>query len=147
MSMALLRSPASAAPPASRKSNSFRVVSSVADASPLLFNLLRFTLAMIGGGWVLFTFYDVPQALEVLTSDFRGEPASRLPALVRGIWLVVSYSLAIASIVVAKGREPKGRSEEVTSAMTSSVIRTTLFVVAMELASVVLLYAITGGSR
>ncbi len=112
-----------------------------------LVTLLCFTLAMIGGGWVLFTFYDVPQALEVLTSDFRGEPASRLPALVRGIWLVISYSLAIASIVVAKGREPKGRSEEVTSAMTSSVIRATLFVVAMELASVVLLYAITGGSR
>ena len=109
--------------------------------------LLAFTLAMIGGGWALFAFYDVPHAFEVLTSDFRGEPASRLPALVRGIWLVVCYALAIASIVVAKGREPKGRSEEVTSAMTSSVIRATLFVVAMELTSVVVLYAITGGSR
>jgi len=112
-----------------------------------LVTLIGFTLAMIAGGWGLFTFYDVPNALDVLTSDFRGQPASRLPALVRGIWLVVSYALAIASIVVAKGREPKGRSEEVTSAMTSSVIRATLFVVVMELASVVVLYAVTGGSR
>jgi ABC-type transporter Mla maintaining outer membrane lipid asymmetry permease subunit MlaE len=112
-----------------------------------LVTLVAFTFAMIGGGWGLFTFYEVSHAFEVLTSDFRGEPASRIPALVRGVWLVVSYALAIASIVVAKGREPKGRSEEVTSAMTSSVIRATLFVVVMELASVVLLYVATGGPR
>ena len=110
-----------------------------------LVTLVGFVAAMIGGGLARFAFYDVPNALDVLTSDFRGEPASRLPALVRGIWLVVPYALAIASIVVAKGREPKGRSEEVTSAMTSSVIRATLFVVVMELASVVVLYAVTGG--
>jgi ABC-type transporter Mla maintaining outer membrane lipid asymmetry permease subunit MlaE len=112
-----------------------------------LVTLLAFTVAMIGGGWGLFAFYDVPHAFEVLTSDFRGEPASRLPSLVRGLWLVVCYALAIASVVVAKGREPKARSEEVTSGMTSSVIRATLFVVVMELASVIVLYAITGSSR
>jgi ABC-type transporter Mla maintaining outer membrane lipid asymmetry permease subunit MlaE len=112
-----------------------------------LVTLVAFVIAMIGGGLVLFSLYDVPHALSVLISDFRGEPSSRLAALVRGIWLVVSYAVAIASIVVAKGREPKGRSEEVTSAMTSSVIRATLFVVVMELTSVTVLYAVTGGSR
>jgi ABC-type transporter Mla maintaining outer membrane lipid asymmetry permease subunit MlaE len=112
-----------------------------------LVTLVAFVVAMIAGGLALFSIYEVPNGLSVLTSDFRGEPLSRLPALVRGIWLVVFYALAIASIVVAKGREPKGRSEEVTSAMTSSVIRATLFVVVMELTSVVVLYAITGGSR
>jgi hypothetical protein len=102
---------------------------------------------MIAGGFALFSFYGVDEALSVLTSDFVGQPTSRLPFLVRAIWLVLSYALAIASIVVAKGREPKGRSEEVTSAMTSSVIRATLFVVVMELASLIVLFAITGGTR
>lgn len=112
-----------------------------------LVTLVAFVLAMISGGLVLFSVYDVPNAFAVLTSDFRGEPASRLPALVRGVWLVISYALAIASVVVAKGKEPKSRSEEVTSAMTSSVIRATLFVVVMELGSVMVLYALTRGSR
>jgi ABC-type transporter Mla maintaining outer membrane lipid asymmetry permease subunit MlaE len=112
-----------------------------------LVTVFAFACAMILGGLVLFHLYDVPEAFSVLTSDFRGDPASRLPALVRGVWLVVAYALAIASIVVTKGREPKSRSEEVTTAMTGSVIQATLFVVVMELASVVVLYAVTGGSR
>jgi ABC-type nitrate/sulfonate/bicarbonate transport system ATPase subunit/ABC-type transporter Mla maintaining outer membrane lipid asymmetry permease subunit MlaE len=112
-----------------------------------LVTILAFAAAMVAGGFALFTFYDVPDALSVLTSDFRGEPASRLPALVRGLWLMITYAVAMASIVVSKGREPKGRSEEVTSAMTSSVIRATLFVVVMELATVIALYAWTGEPR
>jgi putative ABC transport system ATP-binding protein len=112
-----------------------------------LVTIVAFAAAMVAGGLALFTFYDVPEALSVLTSDFRGQPASRLPALARGLWLVVTYALAIASIVVSKGREAKSRSEEVTSAMTSSVIRATLFVVGMELATVIALYALTGEPR
>ncbi len=112
-----------------------------------LVTVVTFGLGMIAGGYALFGFYDVPAAWDVLTSDFRAEPASRVPALVRGVWLVLSYSIAIASVVVAKGREPKTRSEDVTAAMTSSVVRATLFVVAMELVSVMVLYAVTGGSR
>ncbi len=112
-----------------------------------LVTILAFAAAMVVGGLALFSFYGVPDALSVLTSDFRGQPDSRLPALVRGIWLMVTYALATASIVVSKGREPKGRSEEVTAAMTSSVIRATLFVVVMELATVIALYALTGDAR
>jgi ABC-type nitrate/sulfonate/bicarbonate transport system ATPase subunit/ABC-type transporter Mla maintaining outer membrane lipid asymmetry permease subunit MlaE len=112
-----------------------------------LVTVFVFGLAMVGGGLALFSFYDVPEAWSVLTSDFVGEPASRLPSLVRGGFLVLFYALAISSIVVAKGREAKSRSEEVTQAMTSSVIRATLFVVVMELLSVVVLYAVTGGAR
>lgn len=111
-----------------------------------LITVAAFGFAMVLGGLGLFTLYKVPAAFSVLTSDFRGEPASRLPSLVRGVFLVLCYALAIGSIVVAKGREPKARSEQVTQAMTASVIQATLFVVALELGSVVVLYAMTGGS-
>lgn len=106
-----------------------------------------FASAMIAGGFFLFDFYQVPGAFARLTSDFVDPPASRIPYLVRAGWLVVSYAFAVASIVVSKGSEPKDKSEHVTSAMTSAVMRATLFVVFMELASVAVLYHYTGRAR
>lgn len=106
-----------------------------------------FAGSMIGGGYALFQFYEVPYAFDKITSDFIDPPAARLPYLIRGAWLVVSYALAAATIAVTKGRAPKERSEEVTSAMTSAVMQTTLFVVAMELITIVLLFSLTGAKR
>ena len=100
-----------------------------------------FTLAMIAGGWVLYTMNDVHSPLALLTADFVDPPPSRVPYLVRALWLVAAYTVAIASIVVAKGSESKSRSEDVTNAMTSSVMRATLFVVVMELATVMVVRA------
>lgn len=119
----------------------------VALAVAYFVTVLVFGAAMTAGGWMLFQFYNVPHALAKLTADFLDPPASRLPYLARAGWLVFAYALAVASIVVAKGSEPKDRSEEVTSAMTSAVMRATLFVVVMELATVAILYAFTGRAR
>jgi thiamine transport system ATP-binding protein len=112
-----------------------------------LITLFVFAASMTAGGWALFSFYDVPHALSNLTADFLDPPPSRLPYLLRAVWLAVTYAVAVASIVVAKGREPKERSEDVTSAMTSAVMRATLFVVVMELATIVALFAFTGRSQ
>ena len=55
-----------------------------------------------------------------------------------------AYAVAIATIVVGRGVAHKDEAAQVTSAMTSAVVRTTLFVVAMELASVIVLFAVVG---
>ena len=99
---------------------------------------------MTAGGWLLFHHYEVPDALAKLTADFVAPAPERISYLWRGIWLMVAYGLSIASIVVAKGREPKERADQVTKAMTSAVMRTTLLVVLLELGSIVLLYNLTG---
>jgi len=112
-----------------------------------LATFVTFASAMTLGGWVLFNHYGVPFALSKLTADFLDPPAGRLPYLVRCIWLVLSYSIALSAIVVSRGRDTKQNSEDVTSAMTSSVIRSTLFVVAMELATVVALFSLTDAVR
>jgi ABC-type nitrate/sulfonate/bicarbonate transport system ATPase subunit/ABC-type transporter Mla maintaining outer membrane lipid asymmetry permease subunit MlaE len=103
-----------------------------------------FAAAMTAGGWFLFQAYDVPYALDKLTADFMDPPASRLPYVVRAMWLVFSYAIAIASIVVSKGSEAKERSDDVTAAMTSAVMRATLFVVVMELVTVAVVQGMTG---
>ena len=116
----------------------------VALACSYFATVLVFAASMIAGGCFLFQAYDVPHALDKLTADFVDPPASRWPYVVRAMWLVFSYALAIASIVVSKGSEPKERSDDVTAAMTSAVMRATLFVVVMELVTVVIVQGIIG---
>jgi ABC-type nitrate/sulfonate/bicarbonate transport system ATPase subunit/ABC-type transporter Mla maintaining outer membrane lipid asymmetry permease subunit MlaE len=103
-----------------------------------------FAAAMLAGGWALFELYGVPHALSVVTSDFWDPVPSRLPFSVRAVWLVGAYALSLASIVVARGAGPKDRAEDVTAAMTSAVVRATLWVVVLELATVALLFALAG---
>jgi ABC-type nitrate/sulfonate/bicarbonate transport system ATPase subunit/ABC-type transporter Mla maintaining outer membrane lipid asymmetry permease subunit MlaE len=103
-----------------------------------------FVASMIAGGYLLFQKYAVPNALDVLTADFLDPAPERIAYRWRGIWLVVCYGLAIASIVVAKAREPKDRSDQVTASMTSGVMRSTLLVVVLELVSVAILFSVTG---
>jgi ABC-type transporter Mla maintaining outer membrane lipid asymmetry permease subunit MlaE len=103
-----------------------------------------FVASMVFGGYLLFSEYQVPNAFEVLTSDFLDPAPERVPYRHRGAWLILCYAVAIASVVVAKAREPKHRSDQVTSAMTAGVMRSTLFIVVIELLSVALLYALTG---
>lgn len=104
-----------------------------------------FTAAMMFGGWALYAAHGVRDAVAVIASDFVDPPPSRWPYLVRGLWSVLAYTVAIASVVVAKGREEKERAEAVTRAMTSSVMRVTLFVVVMELVTVLVVRAWEGG--
>lgn len=99
-----------------------------------------FILAMVAGGLALFLLYEVPDPLWKLVSNFVDPAPGQLIPLLRMLALFLMYTLAIPSIVVAKGSEPKTSSDEVTSAMTSSVMRSTLFIVGMELMTTVLQY-------
>jgi ABC-type nitrate/sulfonate/bicarbonate transport system ATPase subunit/ABC-type transporter Mla maintaining outer membrane lipid asymmetry permease subunit MlaE len=109
-----------------------------------LLTVLVFIASMVGGGFILFQLYGARDALSVLTSDFLDPAPGRGPYLIRGIWLSLCYAVAIATIVVGSGVAHKDEAAHVTSAMTSAVVRATLFVVAMELASVLVLFAVTG---
>lgn len=103
-----------------------------------------FIAAMVGGGFILFQTYGQKDALAILTSDFLDPAPGRGPYLIRGIWLAFAYAIAIATIVVESGVSPKDEAAEVTASMTSAVIRTTLLVVALELVSVMVLFALQG---
>jgi ABC-type transporter Mla maintaining outer membrane lipid asymmetry permease subunit MlaE len=116
----------------------------IALAASYLLTLLAFVAAMVAGGYALFLLYGVRDAIPILTSDFLDPAPGRLPYLIRGIWLAIAYAAAIATIVVERGAAPKDEAAHVTGAMTSAVVRVTLFVVAMELASVIALFALTG---
>ncbi len=106
--------------------------------------VLVFVASMVGGGYLLFQLYGAPDALAVLTSDFLDPAPGRGPYLARAIWLTCAYAVAIATIVVHSGVAHKDEAAHVTAAMTSAVVRTTLFVVVMELASVLVLFAAVG---
>jgi len=113
----------------------------VALVAAYLVTALGFVAAMVLGGWVLFDAYEVPHALAKITSDFLDPPPSRVPYLIRALFLVAAYALGVASIVVSRGSAPKDRSDQVTAAMTSSVMRSTLLVVTLELVTIVLLFS------
>jgi ABC-type nitrate/sulfonate/bicarbonate transport system ATPase subunit/ABC-type transporter Mla maintaining outer membrane lipid asymmetry permease subunit MlaE len=113
----------------------------LALAASYVLSAVAFFAAMTLGGFLLFRFYDVPEALRVITSDVLDAPPARRKYLVRAIWLVATYAVSIATIVVSRGGAPKERSDDVTAAMTSAVMRTTLLVVVLELASIAILFA------
>ena len=52
--------------------------------------------------------------------------------------------VSVASIVVGRAVGEKSQASHVTGAMTGAVIRATLFVVVMELVSIVVLFQVTG---
>jgi ABC-type nitrate/sulfonate/bicarbonate transport system ATPase subunit/ABC-type transporter Mla maintaining outer membrane lipid asymmetry permease subunit MlaE len=116
----------------------------LALSASYLLTVAVFVSSMMLGGWLLFQSYGVPDALAILSSDFLDPAPEREPYLVRGLWLVVTYAIAIASIVVSRAAAAKDEAADVTSAMTSAVVRATLFVVAMELASVMVLFWAVG---
>ncbi|MFO0554441.1 MAG: ATP-binding cassette domain-containing protein [Polyangiaceae bacterium] len=109
-----------------------------------LITVVVFIAAMMAGGWLLFRVYSAPDALTLLSSDFVDPAPARRPYLVRGFGLVLTYAVALATIATSRGVGPKEEAADVTRAMTSSVIRSTLFVVAMELASVAILFSVSG---
>ena len=95
-----------------------------------------FALGMIAGGLLVCRSYDVPNAWALLTSDFLDPRPERAPYALRAGFLVWMYAWGIASDTVAKGGAPKPEADSVTRAMTASVVACTLWVVAWELISV-----------
>ena len=99
-----------------------------------------FALGMIAGGLLVCRAYGVPHAWELLTGDLLDPRPERMPYALRAGFLVWIYAWGIASDVVAKGGAPKPEADAVTRGMTASVVACTLWVVAWELFTVVVVF-------
>ena len=99
-----------------------------------------FALGMIAGGLLVCRSYDVPNAWELLTGDLLDPRPERMPYALRAGFLVWMYAWGIASDVVAKGGAAKPEADAVTRGMTASVVACTLWVVAWELFTVVVVF-------
>ncbi len=100
-----------------------------------------FASGMIAGGLAVCSHYEVAGAWELLTADFLDPRPERARNTVRAGFLVWIYAWGIASDVVAKGGGPKDEADAVTRGMTASVVSCTLWVVAWELASVLVVFS------
>jgi ABC-type nitrate/sulfonate/bicarbonate transport system ATPase subunit/ABC-type transporter Mla maintaining outer membrane lipid asymmetry permease subunit MlaE len=98
---------------------------------------------VIGGAWFC-SASGIPDGWSIITTDFGDPRPERFPYLVRAWLLVFVYAAGIAVDVVAAGTTDKAESDEVTRAMTGSVVRCTLWVVALELLSTMILFALRG---
>lgn len=99
-----------------------------------------FALGMIAGGLLVCRSYGVADAWQLLTGDLFDPRPERVPYAVRAGFLVWIYAWGIASDVVAKGGAPKPEADAVTRGMTASVVACTLWVVAWELVTVVVVF-------
>lgn len=95
-----------------------------------------FALGMIAGGLLVCKSYGVEHAWELLTGDLLDPRPERVRYAWRAAFLAWIYAWGIASDVVAKGGAPKPEADAVTRGMTASVVACTLWVVAWELATV-----------
>ncbi|HEY4055997.1 MAG TPA: ATP-binding cassette domain-containing protein [Kofleriaceae bacterium] len=100
-----------------------------------------FALGMIAGGLLVCRSYGVPHAWELLTADIVDPRPERVAYALRFLFLVWVYAWGTASDVVAKGGAPKPEADAVTRGMTASVVACTLWVVAWELFTVVVVFA------
>lgn len=99
-----------------------------------------FALGMIAGGLLVCRTYGVADAWALLTGDLLDPRPERMPYALRAGFLVWIYAWGIASDVIAKGGAPKPEADAVTRGMTASVVACTLWVVAWELATVVVVF-------
>ena len=102
---------------------------------------LVFAFGLLCGGALLCALERIPDGFHILSIDLLHPRPSRVRFLVRALWLCVLYAGGIASDVIAKANREKPSAESVTHAMTSSVVTATLWVVALELASALLLFS------
>lgn len=99
-----------------------------------------FALGMILGGLLVCRAHGITNGWELLTGDILDPRPERLRYAVRAAFLVWIYAWGIASDVVAKGGAPKPEADAVTRGMTASVVACTLWVVAWELVSVLIVF-------
>ncbi len=95
-----------------------------------------FALGLIAGGLLVCRGYGVADAWQLLTGDLLDPRPERMRYAVRAAFLVWIYAWGIASDVVAKGGAAKPEADAVTRGMTASVVACTLWVVAWELVTV-----------
>jgi ABC-type transporter Mla maintaining outer membrane lipid asymmetry ATPase subunit MlaF/ABC-type transporter Mla maintaining outer membrane lipid asymmetry permease subunit MlaE len=99
-----------------------------------------FALGMIAGGMLVCDSYGITNGWELLTGDVLDPRPERLRYTVRAAFLVWIYAWGIASDVIAKGGAPKPEADSVTRGMTASVVACTLWVVAWELVTVLVVF-------
>jgi ABC-type nitrate/sulfonate/bicarbonate transport system ATPase subunit/ABC-type transporter Mla maintaining outer membrane lipid asymmetry permease subunit MlaE len=99
-----------------------------------------FAGGMLLGGYVLTRQLGLPQGWELLSADLFDPRPERARWVVRGLFLVWIYAWGVASDVVAKGGDDKPEADAVTHGMTRSVVACTLWVVAWELLSTVVVF-------
>jgi ABC-type transporter Mla maintaining outer membrane lipid asymmetry ATPase subunit MlaF/ABC-type transporter Mla maintaining outer membrane lipid asymmetry permease subunit MlaE len=95
-----------------------------------------FGAGMIAGGWILADQLGMDDAFALLTADLLDPRPDRSASLWRGLFLVWIYAWGIASDAIARGTAAKRSADDVTRAMTGSVVACTLWVVAWELVTV-----------
>lgn len=99
-----------------------------------------FALGMIAGGLLVCRDHGITNGWELLTGDLLDPRPERVQYALRAGFLVWIYAWGIASDVVAKGGAPKPEADAVTRGMTASVVACTLWVVAWELFTVVVVF-------
>ncbi len=96
-----------------------------------------FGLGMIVGGYLVCRDLGMTDAWALLTADVIDPRPERAIYTARAAFLVWMYGWGIASDVIAKGSSSKPDADAVTRGMTASVVACTLWVVALELVTVV----------
>ncbi|MDF1562423.1 MAG: ATP-binding cassette domain-containing protein [Deltaproteobacteria bacterium] len=84
---------------------------------------------------------EVWPALWRILGDLLDPLPERARLQARAVWLLALYAPGIAADVIARGSDLKERSDDVTRAMTGSVVACTLWVVVLELGSALILFA------
>lgn len=97
-----------------------------------------FALGLVVGGVALCSVEGIDHGWELLTSDLLDPVPARAPYVVRAVALCFIYAVGCASDAIARGDGPKETADDVTRAMTRSVISCTLWVAVLELVSLVL---------
>ncbi len=98
------------------------------------------TLGMLFGGWLLCQQQGVGSAWDLLIGDIVDPRPERSVYVARAAFLLWFYGWGIASNVLAMGSSHKRSSDDVTRAMTGSVVSATLWVVALELGTVLWIF-------
>lgn len=96
-----------------------------------------FALGMIAGGLLVCRGLGMHGGWDLLTAELVDPRPERARFTARALLLVWLYAWGIAADVVAKGSAPKPDADAVTRGMTSSVVSCTLWVVALELVTVI----------
>jgi ABC-type transporter Mla maintaining outer membrane lipid asymmetry permease subunit MlaE len=91
---------------------------------------------MLLGGVILTRQQGMTGGLELLSADFLDPRPERARYVGRALFLIWFYAWGIASDTLAKGGSYKSSADQVTRAMTGSVVACTLWVVAWELITV-----------
>ncbi len=99
------------------------------------------TGGMLFGGWLLCQQQGLQDAWPLLLGDIFDPRPERSVYVARATFLLWCYGWGIASNVLAMGTSHKRSSDDVTRAMTGSVVSATLWVVALELGSVLWIFS------